>query len=379
MTTTPGVRHDIAAGIPTLGGIEHVSMTVPDLEEATRFFTEFFGCQLLYTMGPFSSRTENAGSFMRRYANADVRAVVHHVRVLRSPFLNLELFDAEYPGQRELWPDFLDIGGWHLAAYVDDIDAAIEYMHDKDIFILGHGKKPTGGPETGAGSYACHCMTRWGFRFELLTYPNGRAYQRSSDARLWNPAQPDRGAASSFQPAPGAVPGFRGFEHVSLAVPDLDVASELFTKVLGCEPFYDLDVDIDRHSSDFGAYANVDVRAAPTRARVLRSPYLNVELVEIPPYPGQNRLWPGMLDVGGWHLAFYVDDVDAALDHLATLDLCVLGGKKPAALYESGEEAYTVHCVLPFGLYFELVTYPQGRYREAEFAGPAWHPSRPDA
>ena len=49
------------------------------------------------------------------------------------------------------------------------------------------------------------------------------------------------------------------------------------------------------------------------------------------------------------------------------------------ALYEAGEEAYTVHCVLPFGLYFELVTYPQGRYREAEFAGPAWHPSRPDA
>ena len=57
----------------------------------------------------------------------------------------------------------------------------------------------------------------------------------------------------------GAVPGFRGFEHVSITVADLDEACELFVGVLGCEPFYDLQPTLERHGSGFGAYANVDV------------------------------------------------------------------------------------------------------------------------
>ena len=135
---------------------------------------------------------------------------------------------------------------------------------------------------------------------------------------------------------------------MSFTVPDLDEATDLLVNLLGCETLYDLEPTIDRHSSAFGAYANVDARAVPSRVRVLRSHYLNLEVVECPEYPGQNRSWPGMLDVGGWHLAYYVDDVDAALDHLAKLDIRVLGGKKPAALLEAGEEAYTVHCITPF-------------------------------
>jgi catechol 2,3-dioxygenase-like lactoylglutathione lyase family enzyme len=361
--------------LPTSRGIEHVSMTVADLDEATHFFTDMFGCQILYTMGPFSG---TKGSFMRVYANTDVRAVVHNVRVLRSPFLNIELLEATYPKQRPLWPDFLDIGGWHLTGYVDDIDAAIEYASARDVFVLGQGKKSTGGPEAGEGAATCHFMTAWGFRFELLTYPNGRAYEATRMDRLWNPAQPDRDAVPAFRPEGAGVPTFRGFEHVSFTVPDLDEATDLLVNLLGCETLYDLEPTIDRHSSAFGAYANVDVRAVPSRVRVLRSHYLNLEVVECPDYPGQNRSWPGMLDVGGWHLAYYVDDVDAALDHLAKLDIRVLGGKKPAALLEAGEEAYTVHCITPFGLYFELVTYPSGRSHAGEHAGPTWHPGHPD-
>ena len=40
-------------------------MTVADLDEATQF-TDMFGCQILYTMGPFSG---TKGSFMRVYAD----------------------------------------------------------------------------------------------------------------------------------------------------------------------------------------------------------------------------------------------------------------------------------------------------------------------
>jgi catechol 2,3-dioxygenase-like lactoylglutathione lyase family enzyme len=376
VTTSDTTCASVDAAVPTNRGVEHLSFTVADLDEASHFFESFFGCEPIYTMGPFE---DSKGPFMRSFGNADVRSVVHRLRVLRSPFLNIELFEATYPGQRTRWPDMLDNGGWHLAGYVDDLDAAIDYMSAQNVYVLGSGKKPTAGPEAGDGSFACHCMTEWGLHFELLTYPNGRAYLEHFADRLWNPARPDRGAACTFTPRPGAVPGFRGFEHLSVAVGDLDEACGLFEGVLGCTRFYDLDPPVDRHGSALGAYANVDVRAAPSRVRLLRSPYLNIEVVECPPYPGQNALWPGMLDVGGWHLAFYVDDVVAAVDHLAAAEnVRILGGKKPAVGHEAGEDAFTVHCLAAFGFYFELVSYPHGRLHEAQFAERTWHPGHPD-
>ena len=154
------------------------------------------------------------------------------------------------------------------------------------------------------------------------------------------------------------LPTLRGIEHVSMTVPDLDEASEFFADMFGCQTLYTMGPFSGSRDGSKGSFMRV---------------YANAD-VEGPEYPGQNRLWPGMLDVGGWHLAFCVGNVDAALEHLAELDVRVLGGKKPAYLYESGDEAYTVHCLTPFGFYFELVTYPNGRYQADQFAGPAWHP-----
>src|SRR5260370_39864161 len=122
--------------LPSSRGIEHLSVTGADLDEVTAFFTDVFGCQTLYTMGPFEDRR---GPFMRVIANADVRSVVHYVRVLRSPFLNIELFQVSTPRQRPLWPDLLDIGGWGLTAAVEDIDAAVDYLPDKDAYAARAG------------------------------------------------------------------------------------------------------------------------------------------------------------------------------------------------------------------------------------------------
>jgi catechol 2,3-dioxygenase-like lactoylglutathione lyase family enzyme len=317
-------------------GVEHLNMTVADLEEATEFFTDVFGCQTLYTMGPFEDRK---GPFIRVVANADVRSAVHHVRVLRSPTLNIELFQVTTPRQRPLWPDLLDIGGWGLTAAVDDVVEAASYLREKDVYELGPGRY----------------MTPWGLHFTV--------------AQSWRPS------ARDWQPRRGAVPGFRGFAGMTVTVADLDEAGSVFEGRLGFSRIAELPA-WSPEGGDLSALANVDVRARPGPARRLRSPFLDLELVECPGYPGQNRTWPAMFDVGGWHLAFYVEDIDAVYDELCASNLHVLGRKKPAYLFEAGEEAYTLHCLAPFGLYFEVVTYPHGRYREAEYAGPAWHPGR---
>jgi catechol 2,3-dioxygenase-like lactoylglutathione lyase family enzyme len=297
--------------------------------------------------------------------------VIHGSRVLRTPFLNVRLVQASYPGQRTLWPAMLDVGGWHLAAYVDEIDAAMSFVESVDsVYVLGPGKKLTGGPELGEGSYACHCMTEWGLHFELCSYPNGRAYMADHERRLWHPAKPDRGATPRTSAEP-ALPGFRGFEHLSLAVADLDEATPFFEDVLGCERFYDLGRFEDPHGSGFGAYANVDARARVSNVRLFRSPYLNFEVIE-PRFPGQNRSWPQLLDVGGWQIGLAVDDIDAALASLRDVDVHVLGGKRDEPGPEAAGSRCRVSCLTSFGLYFDLI---------ATAGAPptlGWHPAHPE-
>ncbi|MGO8863142.1 MAG: hypothetical protein ACLQRH_20625 [Acidimicrobiales bacterium] len=356
-----------------LRGVKSLAFTVPDLNVATDFFESVFGLELISESAPIS---DGKRSSMRAFANADVRTEVRGTRVLRAPFLNLRLFEASYPGQRTLWPMMLDVGGWHLAGYVDDMDDAVEFLESCDVYVLGPGKKPTTNPpEVGEGSFACHCMTRWGFHFELLTYPNGRAYMDDFEGRLWNPAQPD-GAAPLRSTEGRGVPGFRGFEHLSVAVGDMEEVSRFLEEVVGCQRFYDMGPMDDRHGSGFGAYVNVDVRVSVSKVRLFRTPYLNLEIIE-PDFPGQNRAWPNLFDVGGWRLELAVDDVDAAAEGLAHADIHVLGGKR-----EDEDSGWRVSCVTPFGMYFDLV--PAGGAGGAGGAGDpasaprAWDPARPE-
>jgi catechol 2,3-dioxygenase-like lactoylglutathione lyase family enzyme len=351
-----------------LRGVRDLAFTVPDLGVATDFFESVFGAEVVAESGP---QHDGRRSSMRAFANADVRTEVRGTRVLRTPFLNLRLFEASYPGQRTLWPMMLDVGGWHLAGYVDDMDEAMEFLESCDVYVLGPGKKPTTNPpEVGEGSFACHCMTRWGFHFELTSYPNGRAYMDDFEGRLWNPARPDRGAARRSADGRG-VPGFRGFEHLSVAVGDIEEVTRFLEEVVGCERFYDMGPIDDRHGSGFGAYANVDVRVSVSKVRLFRTPYLNLEIIE-PDFPGQNRAWPGLFDMGGWHLALTVDDVDAAVQRLSHADVHVLGGKR-----EDDYSGCRVSCLTPFGMYFDLV--PAGAEAgDAVPAGRAWDPARPE-
>ena len=44
---------ELASGsLPGLSGLDHVGLTVPDLEEATRFLVDVIGCEYLYSLGP---------------------------------------------------------------------------------------------------------------------------------------------------------------------------------------------------------------------------------------------------------------------------------------------------------------------------------------
>jgi catechol 2,3-dioxygenase-like lactoylglutathione lyase family enzyme len=173
-------------GIPGLRGVEHVGFTVPDLEQATRFFVHVIGCEFVYALGPIA---DSVGDWMAKHLNVPPKSVIRELRFFRCRFgPNFEIF--EYLGaDRNLSPPRnCDVGGHHLAFYVDDFDEALAYLRAHGIRVLGNPTIRTQGPS--AGQTWVYFLTPWDMQLELVSFPNGKGYEADSAIKLWHPAQP---------------------------------------------------------------------------------------------------------------------------------------------------------------------------------------------
>ncbi|MFG1343296.1 VOC family protein [Xanthobacter autotrophicus DSM 431] len=191
-------QHHAARGLPGLRGTDHIGFTVPDVAEAERFFVDVIGCTKVYELGPFQSDDD----WMARQLNVDPRAVMKKLVFLRCGFgSNFEVFEYTAPGQRKVQPLNSDVGGHHLAFYVDDFAAAVQHLQAHGVRILGEPVFRESGPS--GGQTWVYFLTPWGMQCELVSFPAGKAYERTSDLRLWHPADP----AGGLHAAPGEKAG----------------------------------------------------------------------------------------------------------------------------------------------------------------------------
>lgn len=175
-----------STGLPGLRGIEHVGLTVPDIDAATRFLVDVIGCRFVYAMGPLR---DDGGDWMAQHLNVDRAAVVKELRFLRCGHgPNIELFEYSTPHQSMLPPRNSDAGGHHLAFYVDDFEAALAHLRKHGVRILGEPTVRTEGPS--AGQTWIYFLAPWGTQFELVSYPDGKGYEAASPIKLWHPAHP---------------------------------------------------------------------------------------------------------------------------------------------------------------------------------------------
>jgi catechol 2,3-dioxygenase-like lactoylglutathione lyase family enzyme len=166
-------------------GTDHVGFTVPNLEEATRFFVDVIGCELVYSL----PRIADDGDWMARHLNVHPRAIVKEIRLLRCKHgSNFEIFEFESPDQVRAQPRNSDVGGHHLAFYVTDFAAALAYLKDQGVQILGTPTERRSGPS--AGQTWVYFLAPWGMQLELVSFPNGKAYEAQSPVRLWHPGHP---------------------------------------------------------------------------------------------------------------------------------------------------------------------------------------------
>ena len=170
--------------LPGLHGTEHIGFTVPDLDEAERFFVDVIGCEKVYSLGPF----ERDDDWLADQLNVHPRAVMRELRFFRcknGP--NFEIFQWESPDGQAPQPKNSDIGGHHLAFYVDDIDAALAYLRTQNVTVLGD---IVASQNASLGQRWVYFLTPWGMQCELVSFPAGKAYESTASTLLWHPARP---------------------------------------------------------------------------------------------------------------------------------------------------------------------------------------------
>lgn len=158
--------------MPGLTRVDHVGLTVPDLAEARRFLEDVLGCEYLYSLGPFEHPDSD---WMHEHLNVHPRTVMRRNDFYRcGDQVVFEVFSYEAPDQRTEPPRNSDIGGHHVALYVDDLDAAVAHLRANDVRVLGG---PTASRGAHEGQRWVYFLAPWGMQFELVSYPGGKAVQ----------------------------------------------------------------------------------------------------------------------------------------------------------------------------------------------------------
>ncbi|MCP1535573.1 MULTISPECIES: VOC family protein [Methylorubrum] len=167
---------------PQPRGIEHVGLTVPDMEAAVRFFRDVFGAEELYAL----TRKEAApigGPEVSAVNGISPTSVIRDLRMLRlhnGP--NLELFEMSEV-HRPTPTGINDIGLHHFSIYCDDVAAIAAKARDCGAQLL-EGPSPLSSYEAGDGNAIRFIRTPWGMLIELIQIPSpGREI-----ARRWLPS-----------------------------------------------------------------------------------------------------------------------------------------------------------------------------------------------
>jgi catechol 2,3-dioxygenase-like lactoylglutathione lyase family enzyme len=175
--------------MPGIRGMEHIGMTVPNIDEACDFFEKILGARTLYVAATDFRHDDD--DWMWDHLRVNPRSIIKEFRMVRlGNGTNLEVFEYHVPDQVQVPLKNSDVGGHHLAFYVDDMDAAIQFLKDNNVEILGEPTSYTEGPNLGLTW--CYFLAPWGLQLEIVSAPHGTAFDneavKNGTDRLFHPA-----------------------------------------------------------------------------------------------------------------------------------------------------------------------------------------------
>jgi catechol 2,3-dioxygenase-like lactoylglutathione lyase family enzyme len=147
--------------------LDHVALTVPDIDAATTFFAELFGAVPLFDLGPYRI---DEGDWMAENIGVHPRAVIRTLRLLQIPGGGrIELFAYDGPGSDINLPSNSQVGGYHVGFFVADIDAMVRRARLMGLQVQGEVKTNAEGPA--AGLRWVYLRAPWGAQLEFISHP----------------------------------------------------------------------------------------------------------------------------------------------------------------------------------------------------------------
>lgn len=179
MTTKNPEDH---SGLPR--GIDHVGVTVPDINEAVHFLERAFGAVPLYrNITPDHAQKGPESETILGLAAGTVVREVCMMALGYGP--GIELFEMhgsdQCPASRPC-----DFGLQHFAVYVDDIEEGCKrFIRAGGTLLTEPQKQPF--LEEGPGNLFCYGRSPWGMIVELLATPSRERFDAVSPERRYEP------------------------------------------------------------------------------------------------------------------------------------------------------------------------------------------------
>ncbi|MCA5922110.1 MULTISPECIES: VOC family protein [Curtobacterium] len=165
--------------------IDHVGVTVPDIDAATAFFEAAFDAVVLYDMRR-RDEAPNGTAEAHGYLGIPSTMAQGAMRMLALPEgPGLELFEYLGPEQRTAAHPS-DLGWQHLAVYADDLDETLARVEAAGG-TRNSDPRDLRGDEAGTGNRFVYTRTPWGSTLELVSYPTPQPYLLYAPRPKWAP------------------------------------------------------------------------------------------------------------------------------------------------------------------------------------------------
>ncbi|TKV10788.1 VOC family protein [Citrobacter sp. wls619] len=168
-------------------GLDHIALTVPDMEKATLFFRNAFGTRLAYDLHTPEEESLKGPEIEAMLGLRSGAELVHMRMLSLGESTSIELFCYHEDNQRSAAISS-DFGLQHFAVYVDDIDNAAEKFVSAGGTLFTEINQIFGEIEgVDERNRFVYGKTPWGTVVELVTYPAGINYPDYSESNRFTP------------------------------------------------------------------------------------------------------------------------------------------------------------------------------------------------
>ena len=151
--------------------LDHVGFTVPDLDEATRFLVDVLGCEYLYSLGPFAGRGRLDGRAPQRAPARDVPE--NRFFRLAAGGRSSRCSPTPRPTSRPRSPATATSAATTSPSTSTTWTPPSPSCARRGVTVFG---EPTASRHHHEGQRWVYFLAPWGMQFELVSYPNGKAW-----------------------------------------------------------------------------------------------------------------------------------------------------------------------------------------------------------